>query len=75
MNPEYFFYVNTNTKVSYFARYLHVSKTMKKYCGYSEFFHDAGIAFVMENGDIDFATHSERYTRIKNDPLMYPKLV
>jgi len=47
---------------------------MKKYCGYSEFFHDAGIAFVMENGDIDFATHSERYTRIKNDPLMYPKL-
>jgi carbamoyltransferase len=47
---------------------------MKKYCGYSEFFHDAGIAFVMENGDIDFATHSERYTRIKNDPMMHLKL-
>ena len=47
---------------------------MKKYCGYSEFFHDAGIAFVMENGDIDFATHSERYTRNKNDSRMHPKL-
>ena len=47
---------------------------MKKYCGYSEFFHDAGIAFVMENGDIDFAAHSERYTRIKNDPMMSPNL-
>ena len=47
---------------------------MKKYCGYSEFFHDAGIAFVMENGDIDFATHSERYTRRKNDPMMHPDL-
>lgn len=47
---------------------------MKKYCGYSEFFHDAGIAFVMENGDIDFAAHSERYSRMKNDPRMHPKL-
>jgi len=47
---------------------------VKKYCGYSEFFHDAGIAFVMENGDIDFATHSERYSRKKNDPVMHPKL-
>ena len=47
---------------------------MKKYCGYSEFFHDAGIAFVMENGDVDFATHSERYTRKKNDPRMHPDL-
>ena len=47
---------------------------MKKYCGYSEFFHDAGIAFVMENGDIDFATHSERYTLVKNDPMMHPIL-
>ena len=47
---------------------------MKKYCGYSEFFHDAGIAFVMENGDVDFATHSERYTRKKNDPRMHSQL-
>ena len=47
---------------------------MKKYCGYSEFFHDAGIAFVMENGDVDFAAHSERYTRTKNDPRIHPKL-
>ena len=47
---------------------------MKKYCGYSELFHDAGIAFVMENGDIDFAAHSERYSGIKNDPMMAPIL-
>ena len=39
-----------------------------RYCGYSEFFHDSGLAFIDENGNIEFASHGERYSRIKNDP-------
>jgi predicted NodU family carbamoyl transferase len=39
-----------------------------RYCGFSEFFHDAGIAFITSEGDIEFATHAERYTKHKNDP-------
>jgi predicted NodU family carbamoyl transferase len=38
-----------------------------RYCGFSEFFHDAGIAFITSEGDIEFATHAERYTKHKND--------
>jgi carbamoyltransferase len=38
-----------------------------RYCGISEFFHDAGIAFITEQGDIEFAAHSERYSKIKFD--------
>ena len=39
-----------------------------RYCGFSEFFHDAGIAFITSEGDIQFASHAERYSRVKNDP-------
>lgn len=37
----------------------------KRFCGYSEYFHDAGIAFVGENGDILGAHHAERFSGIK----------
>ena len=37
-----------------------------KYLGISEGFHDAAWA-VIEDGELKFATHSERYTRIKGD--------
>ena len=37
-----------------------------KYLGISEGFHDAAWA-VMEDGKLQFATHSERYSRIKGD--------
>ena len=37
-----------------------------KYLGISEGFHDAAWA-VVEDGELKFATHSERYTRIKGD--------
>ena len=37
-----------------------------KYIGISEGFHDAAWA-VVEDGELKFATHSERYTRIKGD--------
>ena len=38
-----------------------------RYCGVSENYHDAGIAFITENGDIEFAAESERYSKIKHD--------
>ena len=38
-----------------------------RYCGISEFFHDAGIAFITDRGDIEFAAHSERYSKVKLD--------
>jgi len=39
-----------------------------RYCGFSEFMHDAGLAFISEDGRIEFATHGERYSKSKNDP-------
>lgn len=38
-----------------------------KYIGFSEHYHDAGFAIIDESGKLDFATHSERYTKKKND--------
>lgn len=46
-----------------------------RYCGISEFFHDAGIAFLTDQGDIEFAAHSERYSKVKNDPELDHQLV
>jgi len=36
--------------------------------GFSQGFHDAGAAVVSPQGDILYAAHSERYSKIKNDP-------
>ena len=36
--------------------------------GVSAGFHDAGVSVIGPNGDILFAAHSERYSRVKNDP-------
>ena len=38
-----------------------------KILGVSAGFHDAAIAVVDNHGNIEFAAHSERYSRIKND--------
>jgi carbamoyltransferase len=46
-----------------------------RYCGISEHYHDAGIAFIDPNGDIEFAAHSERYSKIKLDPFMHDDLI
>jgi carbamoyltransferase len=40
---------------------------MKHTLGISAGFHDAAIAVVREDGEIVFAGHSERYSKIKND--------
>ena len=42
--------------------------TSEYYMGISQGFHDAGVALVSADGKIKFAAHSERYSRIKNDP-------
>jgi len=45
-----------------------------RYCGYSEYFHDAGLAFVTEEGNIEFACHGERYSQKKFDPNLPEEL-
>ena len=47
-----------------------------KVLGISEGFHDAAIGVVdSATATIDFATHTERYTRIKNDPSIPDELL
>jgi carbamoyltransferase len=41
-----------------------------KILGVSEGFHDAGVALV-DKGEILYAGHSERYSKIKNDPNIH----
>jgi len=43
--------------------------------GISSGFHDAAISVITPNGDILFAGHSERYSKIKNDPNLHPQLI
>ena len=45
-----------------------------RYCGISEYFHDAGIAFITDQGNIEFATHAERYSKVKLDMYMHDDL-
>ena len=45
-----------------------------RYFGYSEFFHDSGISIINDNGDIEFASQSERYSKSKNDNLVHRTL-
>lgn len=45
-----------------------------RYCGISENFHDASIAFIEEDGTISFAAESERYSKRKNDPILHKYL-
>lgn len=52
-----------------------MSKNFKRYCGFSDITHDAGIAFLSLNGDIEFATHSERYSRKKHDTTLHEDLI
>ena len=45
-----------------------------RYVGFSEYFHDAGLAIVSEEGNIDFASHAERFSKIKFDPVLHKDL-
>lgn len=46
-----------------------------RYCGISEHFHDAGISILDESGNIIFASHSERFSKVKNDPVLHQSLL
>jgi len=48
---------------------------MKHILGISAGFHDAAVSVVREDGEILFAGHSERYSKIKNDPNIHPDLL
>ena len=48
---------------------------MKHYLGISAGFHDAAASVVREDGEILFAAHSERYSKVKNDPALDPGLL
>jgi carbamoyltransferase len=43
-----------------------------KILGVSEGFHDGAVALVDDRGNILHASHSERYSKIKNDPKIHP---
>jgi len=45
-----------------------------KVLGISAGFHDAGIAFI-DNGNIVYAGHSERYSKIKHDSELNPQIL
>jgi len=43
---------------------------LKTFMGVSAGFHDAGVSVINGNGDILFAGHSERYSKVKNDATL-----
>ena len=47
---------------------------MKRYVGYSEFYHDAALAIVNPDGEVAFASQSERYSGLKMDGHIHPPM-
>ena len=45
-----------------------------RYVGYSRGFHDGGLAIIEEDGTVSYASNSERYSKIKYDPMLAPEL-
>lgn len=45
-----------------------------RYVGYSEYYHDAALSIINEDGVVEFASHSERFSKKKNDALIHDKL-
>jgi len=48
---------------------------MKHILGISAGFHDSALSLINQDGDILFAAHSERYSKIKNDPTIHHELL
>lgn len=50
-----------------------------RFVGYSEFYHDAAIGVVEEDGTVSYACQAERFSKVKNDPVipdeMWDKIV
>lgn len=45
-----------------------------RYVGFSEYYHDAALSIINEDGVVEFASHSERYSKKKNDPIVHDDL-
>lgn len=45
-----------------------------RYCGISDHYHDAAIAFIDEEGNIEFAAEAERYSKRKNEAWLHKYL-
>jgi carbamoyltransferase len=43
---------------------------MTRYVGFSEFYHDAGVSVIEEDGTVSYATHAERWSKKKNDAVI-----
>jgi carbamoyltransferase len=48
---------------------------MSNILGVSSGFHDAAVSLINNRGEILFAAHSERYSKLKNDPGLDPALI
>jgi carbamoyltransferase len=48
---------------------------MKHILGVSAGYHDAALSVVREDGEIVFAGHSERYSKLKNDSELSIELI
>jgi carbamoyltransferase len=48
---------------------------MRHFLGISAGFHDAAVSVINSHGGIEFAAHSERYSRRKNDADLDPMLI
>ena len=41
-----------------------------RYVGFSEYYHDAALSIINEDGTVEFASHGERFSGRKNDPIL-----
>lgn len=41
-----------------------------RYVGFSEYYHDAALSIINEDGTVEFASHGERFSKRKNDPII-----
>lgn len=46
----------------------------RRFIGFSEFYHDAGVSVIEEDGTVSYATHAERWSKKKNDPIIPEEL-
>ena len=41
-----------------------------RYVGFSEYYHDGALSIINEDGTVEFASHGERFSKKKNDPVI-----
>ena len=41
-----------------------------RYVGFSEYYHDAALSIINEDGTVEFASQAERFSKKKNDPII-----